>query len=88
VLWNSVPRDWEDPTDWPERALADVARQDWTLLVLHDVPTGAMAALPRFLERALSAGVEITRELPPACVPIRRGVIEGSLDGLLGEASA
>jgi len=79
VLWNSVPRDWEDPDGWPERALADVARQDWTLLVLHDVPTGAMTALPRFLERARDAGGAFTAELPPACVPIVRGELVGPL---------
>lgn len=83
VLWNSVPRDWEDPAGWPERALADVARQDWTLLVLHDVPTGAMRALPRFLERALGEGVEVVAEPPPACVPIRRGAVVGALAGLV-----
>ena len=79
VLWNSVPRDWEDPEGWPERALADVARQDWTLVVLHDVPTGAMDALPRFLERARDAGVTFTAELPPDCVPIVRGDVVGPL---------
>ena len=79
VLWNSVPRDWEDPEGWPERALADVARQDWTLLVLHDVPTGAMAALPRFLDRARDAGVRFTADLPPACVPIVSGELVGPL---------
>lgn len=83
VLWNSVPRDWEDPDGWPERALADVDRAGWTLVVLHDVPTGAMRALPRFLDAALERGVEITDELPPACVPIRGGAITGSLDGLV-----
>jgi len=79
VLWNSVPRDWEDPEGWPERALADVARQDWTLLVLHDVPTGAMDALPRFLDRARDAGVRFTADLPPGCVPIVRGEVVGPL---------
>jgi peptidoglycan/xylan/chitin deacetylase (PgdA/CDA1 family) len=83
VLWNSVPRDWEDPDGWPERALADVARHDWTLVVLHDVPTGAMRALPRFLDRLLADGVEITSELPPSCVPIRAGIVVGSLEGIL-----
>ena len=79
VLWNSVPRDWEDTEGWPERALEDVARQDWTLVVLHDVATGAMAALPRFLERLRDAGVTITAELPPECVPIVRGEIVRAL---------
>jgi peptidoglycan/xylan/chitin deacetylase (PgdA/CDA1 family) len=84
VLWNSVPRDWENPRGWPERALADVAARPWTLLVLHDLPTGAMQALPAFLERALADGVEIVHELPPSCVPIRGGVIVGPLEGLVG----
>ena len=79
VLWNSVPRDWEDTEGWPERALEDVARQDWTLVVLHDVATGAMNALPRFLERVRDAGVTITAELPPDCVPIVRGEVVGPL---------
>lgn len=83
VLWNSVPRDWEDVEGWPERAMADVERQDWTLLVLHDVPTGAMKQLPRFLDRVGDAGVEIVADLPPPCVPIRRGEIVGALDAIV-----
>jgi peptidoglycan/xylan/chitin deacetylase (PgdA/CDA1 family) len=79
VLWNSVPRDWEDTEGWPERALEDVGRQDWTLVVLHDVATGAMAALPRFLDRVRAAGVTITAELPPECVPIVCGEVVGPL---------
>jgi peptidoglycan/xylan/chitin deacetylase (PgdA/CDA1 family) len=86
VLWNSVPRDWENPEGWPERALTDVERQDWTLVVVHDLPTGAMRALPRFLDSVLALGVEITHELPPACVPIRAGRVVGSLDGLVAGA--
>lgn len=83
VLWNSVPRDWEDPEGWPERALEDLARQPWTLLVLHDIPTGAMKQLPRFLEHVTHGGTEIVAELPPACVPIVRGEVTGDLDGLV-----
>jgi len=83
VLWNSVPRDWENPDGWPEQALADIERSDWTLVVLHDVPTGAMRALPRFLDEVLTRGFEITAELPPVCVPILRGRVVGSLEGLV-----
>ena len=83
VLWNSVPRDWEDPEGWPERALEDIARQSWTLLVLHDLPTGAMLQLPRFLDAVIRSGTEIVQELPPACVPIARGELRGDLDGLV-----
>jgi peptidoglycan/xylan/chitin deacetylase (PgdA/CDA1 family) len=86
VLWNSVPRDWEDPDGWPERALADALRQDWTLVVLHDVPTGAMRALPRFLGRARASGIDLVAELPPACVPIREGRVVLPLDGLVSSS--
>lgn len=83
VLWNSVPRDWEDPTGWPDRALAEIARQEWTLLVLHDAPTGAMAALPGFLERVAAAGVELTATLPPSCVAIDGGTPTAALRTLV-----
>ena len=83
VLWNSVPRDWEDPKGWPERALEDVARQPWTLVVLHDVPTGAMEQLPRFLDAVIRRGTEIVQDLPPACVPIACGELRGDMDGLV-----
>jgi peptidoglycan-N-acetylglucosamine deacetylase len=85
VLWNSVPRDWEDPAGWPERALADLRAQPWTLLVLHDIPSGAMRALPGFLSRVADEGVELTAELPPVCVPILRGSVVGALDGLVSD---
>jgi hypothetical protein len=40
VLWNAVPGDWKDP-EWVETALRQVARRDWTVLVLHDVARAA-----------------------------------------------
>ena len=83
VLWNSVPRDWEDPTGWVERARHDVADQEWTVLVLHDLPTGAMDNLAGFIDGELAAGVEIVQELPLECLPIRTGVIEGPTDHLV-----
>ena len=83
VLWNSIPRDWEDPTGWPERALSDIISREWTLLVLHDLPTGAMPHLPRFLDRVREAGVAIVQAFPDACVPIRRGEIVGRVDHIV-----
>jgi peptidoglycan/xylan/chitin deacetylase (PgdA/CDA1 family) len=82
VLWNCVPRDWEDPQGWPERALATIAALDWTVLVVHDQDTGAMDALPGFLDRALERGVEFTQDFPDSCVPIRRGRPTGPLEHL------
>ncbi|MEV0847810.1 polysaccharide deacetylase family protein [Streptomyces sp. NPDC049954] len=83
ALWNSVPRDWEDPDGWSERALRDIGRRPWTLLVLHDPVEDAMRHLPAFLDRVLDDGVEITAQLPPDCVPIRRGEITGDLGPLV-----
>jgi peptidoglycan/xylan/chitin deacetylase (PgdA/CDA1 family) len=75
VLWNAVPRDWEDPDGWVDRALAHCRSQPWTLLVLHDLPTGAMRHLDRFLATLQDLGAEFRQEFPPDCVPIVRGEI-------------
>ncbi len=83
VLWNSVPHDWEDATGWVDRAMADILSQDCTVLVLHDIPSGAMANLGAFLDRVNAAGVEIVQEFPDQCVPIRRGLLTGSLEQLV-----
>lgn len=73
VLWNSVPGDWADPDGWVERALADCQTRDWTLLVLHDIDTGAMNNLDGFIQRLLAQQVEIVQDFPPDCVPLRAG---------------
>jgi peptidoglycan/xylan/chitin deacetylase (PgdA/CDA1 family) len=83
VLWNSVPRDWEDADGWVERALTDIRSQDWTVLVLHDIPSGAMVNLGSFLDRVIADGVDIVQEFPDDCVPIRRGVRTGNLAHLV-----
>jgi peptidoglycan/xylan/chitin deacetylase (PgdA/CDA1 family) len=75
VLWNAIPRDWDDPDGWTERALDQCIRQPWTLMVLHDLPTGAMNHLERFLDRAEAAGARFRQDFPPQCVPIRSGEI-------------
>ncbi len=83
VLWSSVPHDWDQPEDWVERALADVARAEWTVVVLHDLHTGAMRHLPEFLDRLEAADVEVVQEFPDSCVPIRRGELCWPLDHLV-----
>ncbi|MGY4477234.1 polysaccharide deacetylase family protein [Bradyrhizobium sp. USDA 3364] len=75
VLWNAVPRDWDDPDGWTERALDQCRAQPWTLLVLHDLPTGAMAHLDRFLDRAGANGARFRQDFLPQCVPMRDGKI-------------
>jgi peptidoglycan/xylan/chitin deacetylase (PgdA/CDA1 family) len=73
VLWNAIPRDWDDPQGWVERALDQCRSQPWTLMVVHDLPTGAMDHLEDFLDRAATLGARIRQEFPPDCVPIRAG---------------
>lgn len=80
VLWNAIPRDWEDPEGWVERALSQCMAQPWTLMVLHDLPTGAMARLPHFLDRVASEGGRIRQDFPPDCVPILRGEIRQRIE--------
>jgi peptidoglycan/xylan/chitin deacetylase (PgdA/CDA1 family) len=85
VLWNSVPHDWDDPEGWVDRAWADVDRQAWTVVVVHDLPTGAMDHLPRFLDGLEQRGVEMRTDFPEACLPIRRGRVCADLAPLMPE---
>jgi peptidoglycan-N-acetylglucosamine deacetylase len=80
VLWNAVPGDWKDPDGWVETALRQVAARDWTVLVLHDVAGAAASRLVDFLDRVEA---NIRQDFPPACVPIRDGLIERGLEALL-----
>ena len=73
VLWSSVPRDWENPRGWPDVCLAELEARPWSVVVLHDLPTGAMDRLPGFLDALDARGIEVTHELPEACVPLRGG---------------
>jgi peptidoglycan/xylan/chitin deacetylase (PgdA/CDA1 family) len=75
VLWNSVPGDFRDPDEWVDRAIEDCRTRPWSLVVLHDLPTGAMAHLDDFIRRLKDDGVELAQEFPPDCVPIVRGRI-------------
>ncbi|MCG7206607.1 polysaccharide deacetylase family protein [Streptomyces arenae] len=83
VLWNSVPHDWEDPDGWTERCLSDVVTRDWSLVVLHDLPTTAMDQLPRFLAGLRELDAEIVQDFPSDCVPLRRGRLEQPVGHLL-----
>jgi peptidoglycan-N-acetylglucosamine deacetylase len=87
VLWNSVPGDWRDPHGWVERALADCASRDWSLVVLHDQPSGAMDHLDEFLTRLQDAGFEFAQEFPPDCMPIVDGRIVQPMDGYVASSA-
>jgi peptidoglycan-N-acetylglucosamine deacetylase len=73
VLWNNLPRDWENADGWSALALDRLGALDWSVLVLHDPYAKAMRALPQFLDRALDAGARFTLDFPNDCTPLRRG---------------
>ncbi len=86
VLWNSIPRDWADPEGWVDTALSHCRAQAWTLMVIHDLPTGAMAHLPRFLDKVGEAGGRIRQDFPPDCVPIVDGKVVRPIDDYVAAA--
>jgi peptidoglycan/xylan/chitin deacetylase (PgdA/CDA1 family) len=85
VLWNSVPHDWDDPAGWVNRALADVFGQPWTVMVLHDIASGAMAHLPRFLDELVVRGATVVRDFPESCLPIVAGEVTQPMSHLITE---
>jgi peptidoglycan/xylan/chitin deacetylase (PgdA/CDA1 family) len=87
VLWNSVPHDWDDPAEWVDRALADAFGQPWTVVVLHDIASGAMEHLPRFLDGLANLGATVLQDFPESCLPIVAGEVKQPLSHLIMEAT-
>jgi peptidoglycan-N-acetylglucosamine deacetylase len=75
VLWNCVPGDWRDPDEWCDKGIADARTRQRSVVVLHDLPTGAMRHLDRFITQLKGQGAEFVQAFPPECVPIDSGRI-------------
>jgi peptidoglycan/xylan/chitin deacetylase (PgdA/CDA1 family) len=73
IAWNAIPRDWDDPEGWVETALRQIDEQEETLMVLHDIPSGAMDRLETFIIRARAAGATFRQDFPPSCILIWHG---------------
>lgn len=74
VLWNAIPRDWDDPEGWADRAVALHAGATAPLLmVLHDIDRGGSRLLDRTLGRLADAGAEFVQDFPQSCVALREG---------------
>jgi peptidoglycan-N-acetylglucosamine deacetylase len=80
VLWTSVPGDFRDPDGWMDRALADCRSREWSLVVLHDIPNGAVKHLDSFLRKLAAEGHSFAQEFPADCTPIVNGRVLQSLD--------
>lgn len=80
VLWNAIPEDWRDPEGWMARALEQCFAQEETLMVLHDLPTGAMAHLDRFIAEAEDRGATFRQAFPASCLPMIKGERMASLE--------
>jgi hypothetical protein len=87
VLWNAIPGDWKEPDGWVDHALAQCRAQAWTVMVLHDLPTGAMRNLEGFLDSAAELGVRLRQDFAPECVPILDGRIVRSLADIVSPTS-
>jgi peptidoglycan/xylan/chitin deacetylase (PgdA/CDA1 family) len=88
VLWNVVPEDWAYPETWVQRALDLCFAQDEALLVLHDLPTGAMNNLDRFIGAARDRGATFRQDFPASCVPIEQGHRLRPVEAYITEAAA
>jgi peptidoglycan/xylan/chitin deacetylase (PgdA/CDA1 family) len=88
VLWNMVPGDWQNPRGWVEPALEQCRALDWALLVLHDLPTGAMDRLERFIGAARDGGANFVQDFPPDCVPLVRGRTVAPMEPYVTAAAA
>nr|WP_217910029.1 polysaccharide deacetylase family protein [Pseudenhygromyxa sp. WMMC2535] len=86
VLWNSVPGDWLDAEGWVERALADAARLEHAVIVLHDILPEAMTRLDEFICRLREAGHRFGDDFPAACLPIVEGAPRAGLEAFVRAA--
>jgi peptidoglycan/xylan/chitin deacetylase (PgdA/CDA1 family) len=83
VLWSALPRDWEDADGWADRALTQAEGSPWSLMVLHDIPGGAMRHLDRFIGLVQQRGGRIQQEFPPDCMPIVDGEMKFGIEKYL-----
>lgn len=83
VLWNVVPGDFRDPTDWVSLALDQVPRHEHALVVLHDLYPEAMRGLDGFIGRLLDDGHTLVSEFPASCLPMVDGRAGPGLDAIV-----
>ena len=75
VTWNNISGDWRDPGGWVENCIAQVSREPWSVVVLHDIEGGCLARLPELLRRFEDLGVTYEQDFPDAVTLTRSGRI-------------
>jgi peptidoglycan/xylan/chitin deacetylase (PgdA/CDA1 family) len=85
VLWNVIPEDWARPEGWVDRAMDLCFAQEHALMVVHDLSTGAMADLDRFIHTAKDRGAVFQQDFPASCVPLERGRLVRPIEPYLTE---
>jgi len=86
VLWNVIAHDWSHPEGWVDRAIDLSFAQPHALLVLHDLPTGAMRDLDRFVATARDRGARFAQDFPENCVPIECGRLTAPIEPYVSDA--
>jgi len=88
VLWNVLVREQTMIDTWMDTAMHLCEQQDWSVVVLHDIPTGAMRKLADFLGMLKDRGAQFSQEFPDDCTPLRKGVVVGPHDHLIAPPKA
>jgi peptidoglycan/xylan/chitin deacetylase (PgdA/CDA1 family) len=83
VLWNCIPPEQKMPDSWMEPAMEVCLTQLWSVIVMHDLPTGAMRQLDVFLTMLADRGAEFSQDFPSECTPLRKGVPLGPHEHLV-----
>ena len=71
------------PDTWMGPTVEICEKQPWSVVVLHDVPTGATQHLDHFLGMLIDRGAEFSQDFPPECTPLVRGKPVGAFEHLM-----
>jgi peptidoglycan/xylan/chitin deacetylase (PgdA/CDA1 family) len=88
VLWTCIPPERDRPDSWMEPAIRMCETRPWSVIVLHDLPTGAMRKLDSFLAMLTERGAEFSQDFPVECTPLRKGVAVGPHEHLMASADS
>jgi len=75
VLWNCMGYEWESPDSWMLPTLERAREREHNVVVLHDLPSGAMQRLDEFIRMLKAEGATFTQDFPEDCTPMRDGQI-------------